>query len=268
MKHVAILLAVLLATPTLPALADDSGHFFRFGGGVAFMNMSEFNDGIVQSNEILRNSYRRDLWDMYPGWQESGIENEVDSATRGSLLDELNRGLGFFITFGHEFGDNLALGVEIERVVGANDIVHNPAVSSSYEAPATFYKLMAEFRPAKDKQLSFGFGGAVGWAKADGYLKMPAREPRTHLEEAFLSGGGLLIEGVVAPYYRMSEGFDVFANVGYRLAKLDESDQTWFQESDGGAAPGNVVLIDDSIPLRLDYSGLFVRIGMRADWPW
>jgi hypothetical protein len=268
MKTASLLSAALLAVLILPVTADGAERFVRFGGGYGWFSMSDFNAGIEQSNEILRNSYRRDLEAQYPDWEQSGIENEVDAAARGNTLDELTGGASFFFTFGQEFGKNLSLGLEIERIVGANQIIHNPEVLSSYEAPATFYKLVAEFRTSKEKSLTFGFGGAVGWAQADGYLKMPIREPRTNMQEAYLSGNGLLVEGTVTPYYRLSEGTDLFLNVGYRLAQLSESDQTWFTESDGGTEPGSVIPIDTSIPLRLDYSGLFLRLGLRVDWPW
>jgi len=268
MKTVTVLLVVLLPALVLPATVHGSEHFFRFGGGVAFMNMTDFNNGVEQMNEILRNSYRRDLWAMYPDWDEAGIENEVNAAARGNTLDQLDMGIGFFFTFGHKFGDNLALAVEIERIIGANDIVHNPTVAMSYDAPATFYKLIAELELLESNRFSFGLGAGVGWAQATGFLKMPVREPRPGLEDAYLSGNGLLVEGVGTAYYELSEGLDVFGMLGYRLAELSESDQTWFRESDGGSPPGSVIPIDTSIPLQLDYSGFFVRLGLRADWPW
>lgn len=269
MKTTIVLLAFLLPALVLPAavLGSDQ-HFIRFGGGVAMLNMSDFNSGVDQMNEIVMNSYRRALWEEYPDWEAAGIENEVQAASRGNTLDQLDMGIGFFFTFGHKFGDALSVAVEIERIIGATDIVQNPSVAMSYEAPATFYKLVAEFEFMNEKKFSLGLGGGVGWAQATGFLKMPVCEPQPGLDNAYLSGNGLLIEVNGTGYYELSEGLDLFGMLGYRLAELSESDQTWFRESDGGSPPGNVIPIDTSIPLQLDYSGFFARLGLRVDWPW
>lgn len=267
MKTVTALILVLLSVLAPPALAEDGPWFLRFGGGAALVDMSDFNAGIEQMNEIMRNSYRRELRPQLPGWTDAALENEVDAAVRGHTLDEFGNGLSFFLAIGREFGDNVSFGVEIERIIGANEIVHNPNVAMSYDAPATFFKLVGEARLRSEERLSFGVGGAAGWAQATGFLEMPVRDPAPGLENAFLSGNGLLVEGLLAPYYELSEGVDLYGAVGYRLAKLSESDQTWFRETDGGTPPEDVIDVDTSIPLRLDYSGLFARLGLRVDWP-
>ena len=55
--------------------------------------------------------------------------------------------------------------------------------------------------------------------------------------------------------------------MGYRLAKLEESGQNWFAESAAAAEPGQIE-IDNTIPLQLDFSGLFIKVGFQANLPW
>lgn len=254
-------LVLLLAASASPA----GDYWLRLGGSLNLLAMDDFNDGVAQMNALVEDAYRQEILADQPGLSDDALQRAVDAAASGNLLDELDTGIGLSVALARRLGAGLSVGFEFERMIGVSDIVHSPAVAMDYSAPVSMSKIFVSSHLRERGRVSLGVGGAVGYAKADGWLTMPANNPRTAMRDAYLTGGGLLLEGQVLAHLRLEEGFAICATVGYRRAELGESDQHWFAES-GSPAPGSIEL-DDSIPLQLDFSGPFVKTGIQIDLP-
>lgn len=257
-------LALILSAP----IAAAGDYWIRFGASLNFPGMSDFNDGIAQMNALARDGMLEDLAQKHPNWTDAQLQDELDGLSGDNLLDELDQGFGVSIALARRLGLGTCVGLEYERMMGLTDVVYNPAIAMDYSAPMSMAKVFLNTHVKEMGRLSLGVGGAVGWAKADGWLTMPANNPRTAMRDAYLTGGGLLLEGQLLSHYRLEEGVSVCLTVGYRRAELKESDQHWFRERPGTAPVGDDVELDDSIPLKLDFSGLFIKAGCQVALPY
>ena len=251
----------------LPSSLLAGGYWIRCSGSMNLLGMSDFNDGVAQMNDLVEDAYRLDLLEEFPDISDAELASQVSAATSNKLLDELDNGLGFSIGIARKVGSNLCAGLEFERMIGASDAVESPAVAMNYNAPLSMMKIFMNTHVKEYRSMSLALGGAVGYAMATGQLQMPANNLRPTMRDAYLTGGGVLFEGHLLTHYKLEEGLSLCGTIGYRLAKLDESDQNWFAEDPAAAVPGQIE-IDDTIPLQLDFSGLFIKVGFQADLSW
>lgn len=268
MKFTPTVLLLALSLLLLPALATAGDYWVRFGASMNFPDMSDFNDGIAQMNAIARDGMLEELQNRYPDLGPAEIQARLDAMADDNLLDELDQGFGISIAVARRMGLGTCVGLELERMMGVTDVVYNPTIAMDYTAPLTMSKFFLNTHVKEMGRVSLGVGGAVGWAKADGWLTMPLNNPRTAMKDAYLTGGGLLLEGQLLLHYRVEEEVSFCVTAGYRRAKLEESDQHWFRERPGLEPVGSDVELDDTIPLQLDFSGPYVKAGLQVALPY
>ena len=262
MKTTVTLISVgLLILAVSPETVIGGGYWARFGGGVSFFSMSDFNDGVAQMNALVVDSYRLGILDERPDISDDDLSALLSDTTSGKQLDSLDNGLTFSIALARRFGSALSIGLEWERIFAASDRVMEPEAYMNYTAPASLYKIFVELDLKTSDRWSFGLAGAGGYAQADGYLVMPPGADRVSMKEAYLSGGGPLFEGAAVVGYHLDEEVALNLLLGYRMTDLDESDQNWFGESPS-ADPDPRAMPLESIPLKLDYSGFFLKLGV------
>jgi hypothetical protein len=244
-----------------PGAARGADWWIRFGGGASLFTMGDFNDGVEQMNALVADAYRLAILDRNPGIGEGELAAAVAAATEGKQLETLDSGLTVAFAVARRLASALSVGLEYERIFDANDRVADPETYMYYTAPASLYKAFLEADLLRSGRATLGVAGGVGYARASGYLVMPANVDRTRMKEAYLSGGGLLFEGAAVVSYTLAEDVAVTAQVGYRMTDLSESDQNWFGENHR-VTPDPRAIPLQSIPLKLDYGGVLLKLGL------
>lgn len=167
----------------------------------------------------------------------------LNEAARATLADEIKGGVEWGGHLGLRINETTILGVAYSRLEAA---AAGEAAGSflDLEAPADCWLAFVNWLPDSDRVGRLGLGADAGFVTVDGgAASQVAGNP---VETRTWAGEGLFLAVYVVGDVNLAGGLSLLANGGFRLAQLPDI-------TIDGAASGS----------DLDYSGIFVRVGLR-----
>jgi hypothetical protein len=154
--------------------------------------------------------------------------------------DEIEGGANLGIELGVDFDSTWFAGLEYQRLWASSE-----SDGSDFQLSANVFDAEAgyRFQPTRSTFVGprFGFGVLV---LTDARLDHPPVELATN--------HGFDYEGSIDFQYRFTNRLRALARTGYRFAAIDELEDT----------SGEVVRRFDNAPVQVDYSGVFVKLGL------
>ena len=153
---------------------------------------------------------------------------------------------------GFEYGAHFGLRINATTILGVGYARLDAATSGEgggetldVSVPADCWLAFINWLPDSDSVGRIGLGADAGFVTADGYSRYTSTNPVVDDAETF-SGRGLFLSLYVLGDLALGETFSLLAGGGFRLAQVPDI-------SVNGAASGS----------DLDYSGVFLRVGLR-----
>jgi len=186
-------------------------------------------------------------------WYDMSTVNREIQGHSYILPDAGTAGIESDLTFGGRLGWDFeapfTFGFGFERL-SASTTVSDETRSLEYDLPANAWSVFLQWAALDNKIWRVSLGLTVGALYTSGKLAADSSDSGNAYREA--DGSGLLVEGAVSAARRLHTRWAVYADAGYKYAKVDE-----IRESN------LVVDGSDGEPLDIDYSGLAIRLGVR-----
>jgi hypothetical protein len=203
--------------------AEAGKIFIQVHGGVSSFNLDDVNDTIDRFN----------------------------AAAGGQYLANVNSGWDAGLHLGYELNPGLGLGLGYARL-GASSGFSADGYLVEYDLPAELYEISLDYLPASDHRVRFGAGVTLGLIRSDASLLVTEAGENESLLD--FDGTGFHFAGYAICEAPFSANWSAFGQGGFRHAIIGEL-----------KVDGEVVLNPDSLDdkLRFNYSGLFLRIGVK-----
>jgi len=197
--------------------------FLQVHGGLSFYNLDDVNDALDRVNE------------------EAG----------GPFLDHIGSGLDVGMHAGLLLTPELGLGLGYARLSG-NSGFSREGYLVEYDLPADLYEIFLNYLPAGDQKVRVGAGFTVGLIRSAASLQ--ATEPADGRRQDAFKGAGFLFAGYAIVDAAVSSDWSLFGQAGFRHAIISNLE-----------VDGETVYNPDSLDdkLRFNYSGLFLRVGVK-----
>lgn len=221
----AALFALLLTAPlaTSPSSAAVRPWFAGSLGGSTY-SMSDVNDDVSTINASLA---------------ADGIPLR---------MDEVSNGLNIGLAFGLELTPRFAIGLGYDRLNAGSD-VGDWSGSIEYDLPANFVRAFGRYSFESAGKAKGFVEGSLGRIMSAGSVNVSVTGYGS--ENADLEGGSLGLEGAGGVALWATPQFAVTGMAGYRMAKVGTVE-----------VDGQQVYNTDGSDYSIDYSGLFVRVGV------
>lgn len=173
----------------------------------------------------------------------NGAIKGLNEAARATLADEIKSGPEWGGHLGLRINETMILGVAYNRLKATAE---GEARGSflDLEAPADCWLAFVNWLPDSDQVGRLGLGADAGFVTVDG--SAASQVAGNPVETRTYAGDGLFLAVYVVGDVILTGGLSLLAHGGFRLAQLPDI-------TVNGAASG----------FDLDYSGVFVRVGLR-----
>lgn len=156
---------------------------------------------------------------------------------------EVKGGFEYGAHFGMRINATTILGVRYARLDAATS-GQGPGETLDVSVPADCWLAFANWLPDSDHVGRLGLGADAGFITVDGYSRY-TQVPDTDDFEVY-AGKGIFLSLYVLGDLAVTESFSLLASGGFRLAQVPD-----------------ITVNGASSPSELDYSGVFVRVGLR-----
>ncbi len=174
--------------------------------------------------------------------------NEVIGLINGRVGDEA---VGE-VKGGFEYGAHFGLRINATTILGVSYARLDAATAGAGEGetldvsvPAACWLAFINWLPDSDSVGRIGLGADAGFVTVDGYSRYTSVDQGVDDYETF-AGKGLFLSLYVLGDLALSESFSLLASGGFRLAQVPD-----------------ITVNGASSSSDLDYSGVFVRVGLR-----
>ena len=176
-----------------------------------------------------------------------GVINDA-LAGSGLEMEEINRGLQYGGALGLDLGTSFSVGVGYDRLTGQSD-VGNQFFSIEYDIPAYLLRGFGRYSFESTGKTKGFLEASLGRVTCDGNATTTVSVvgPAT----ATLDGSGLAAEGAGGFSYWTNPRVAVVGVLGYRFANVEDVEANGAPSSD-----------PNGDPYSIDYSGVFVRLGL------
>ena len=201
-----------------------AGPFYlQAHGGIFLFNPDDVNDALDRFNE------------------EAG----------GPFLDHIGTGLDVGLSAGHFLTAELGLGLGYARLSG-NSGFSQDGYLFEYDLPADLYEVFLDYLPANGRKFRVGAGTSLGMVRSAAALRF--EDPVEGNRQIPFSGEGFLFAGYAIVDAVLSPSWSLFGQGGFRHAIISDLE-----------VDGETVYNPDSLDdkLRFNYSGLFLRVGVK-----
>lgn len=150
---------------------------------------------------------------------------------------------------GYQFSNKFETGIAVTRQL--HEHVLSDALSMrKYNFPANFYEAFLSYSPLQSGRFRMDIGVTAGMVTTDGTSTFSIMEANPI--SARFEGDAFAFSGFTTAEYAMANNASIFLRAGYRQAEISELD-------DGEGA----VMVYEEENVKLDFSGVFLRIGLR-----
>lgn len=186
---------------------------------------------------------------------EMGDINSQISDIDLTNLDEIGNGFAFGVDAGIGVSPMLSLTAGYQFMSASSDLDAGLGLELDYNLPAHAFRGGLELRPPTPGPLKLGAGALVGVVSAAGDV-LQAGIPGFTDVVGEVSGSGPMFEGYAVADLWFTPIMALSPAVGYRYAKISEVklNDTVVQNLDGS-------------DLSLDYSGYYLRLGLKLSLP-
>ena len=175
---------------------------------------------------------------------------DINTVLQGSGLEmeEVNRGLTYGLAVGLDLGPCFSVGLGYDRLTGQSD-VGNQFFSIEYDLPAYVLRGFGRYSFQSTGKAKGFLEASLGQVKCEGNAMTTVSvvgPPTSSIE-----GSDLAFEGAGGFSYWTQPQIAVVGVIGYRYANVGDVE-----------ANGSRVYNEDGDPYSIDYSGIFVRLGL------
>jgi hypothetical protein len=164
----------------------------------------------------------------------------------------IENGVQFGAGGGFDFTRGVSVGIAVERLM-AKSKLSDRFGSITYDMPADLVRLFAEYRPGAARKAGLLLGASVGRLMQNGSVSLafPGFDSSIKVE-----GDGIAGEAYGGGRLNVSPRFALLGTLGYRLANAKHV-----------TAERQDVHNADGSDYTIDFSGVFVRLGLRISNP-
>lgn len=185
----------------------------------------------------------------------SDVNNEIGAINAvldsvGLSMDEIRGGFGFGIAVGVDIPDRVSIGLGYERLSASTE-VGDLSGSLRYHLPANVVRVSVEYRIPTERSYGGSVGFGVGLVKEAGSIDLVVTG--VGAVAADLDGSGPLLDASVGGDWWMASQFALVGSAGFRYAKVREI-----------RIEGQTIYNADGSKYSVDYSGVVVRLGLKA----
>ena len=191
-------------------------------------------------------------WATYSMGDVNKYVGNINADIAPLSMDKIHNGLGFGGRIGLDLPKTLGFGVGYERL-GASTDVSDAGATLTLAHPANAFSAFFEYRLPEQGRFGMLLGVSGGMVSESGKLEM---EGPTRSETITLSGSGPLFQLYFGSTLWAMPQFGIGAAAGYRYARIG---QVTAKEEGVSVVMRNA----DNSDMTTDYSGAFVRLGLK-----
>lgn len=206
-----------------PSWADELRPFLGVHGTLSTFAMSDVNQDIGTINTALVGT--------------------------GLSMDEIHSGAGAGVSAGLEFPGPLSAGLGYDRLFASSE-VGDFSGSLKYDFPANLYRAFLHYGLAEGPTTGAFLGAALGIVSEAGRVGLSVTGSGSAHSD--VRGTGPLFELYAGGDVWASPQFALTGSAGYRYAKVREVE-----------ADGSTVFLESGQKMSIDYSGVFLRLGLK-----
>ena len=185
----------------------------------------------------------------------SDVNNDIANlnaalAGTGLRMDEIHGGLGVGVAFGIELPTRVSFGLAYDRLGASTDVADSSA-SITYDFPANAFRAFGQYSFSGAGAAHAHVGGSLGLIQEAGSVGVAITDGGFASED--IHGSSLLLELFTGGDFWAGPQFALSASAGYRHANVGEI-----------KVNGSTVYLSNGEKYSIDYSGVFIRAGIKV----